>query len=75
MKEQAGFEPVVDCTTMQDGEAVPFEVADQVVPPPQRLSMPIQRLEPLSLRRLFGEPGRLAPARIPATGSVSTGER
>ncbi len=66
MKEQAGVEPGRGALASDPGGA-PFEVAGLVVPPQQRMAMPIQRLEAVPLLRLFGEPARLAPARIAAT--------
>lgn len=74
MKEQAGFAPGPDVSAEGGGPAsleVEFgpNAARTVVPAAQRLAMPVQQLEALSLRRLLGVPGRLAPARIAARPS------
>lgn len=73
MKEQAGVEPGPQAFVSQS-EVESFEVASLVVPPQQRLAMPVQRLEALSLSRLFGAPATLAPARI-AAPSAATDDR
>lgn len=69
MKQQAGDGPGLDAL-VSDASDAPFEVADLVVPPQQRMAMPVQRLEAVTLRRLFAEPARLAPARIAAGPSA-----
>lgn len=65
MKEQAGDRSGHD-TAVSDVRTGAFEVADLVVPPQQRMAMPVQRLEPVTLRRLLGEPGSIVPLRVAA---------
>ncbi|MEX2629289.1 MAG: hypothetical protein WD341_05060 [Tistlia sp.] len=60
MTQQAGSQPG-PVTVVPASPAVLFDAGDLVVPATQRLAMPVQRLEPAPLRRLFGEPERLAP--------------
>lgn len=69
MTEQAGFGPgpSVDAP---DAGFLPFE--GFVVPPTQRLAMPIQRLDAAPLRRLFGEPAQLAPARLSGSSTAAS---
>jgi hypothetical protein len=70
MTEQAGFGPGPSAYAPEAG-LLPFE--GFVVPPVQRLAMPVQRLEPAPLRRLFGEPARLAPAQASISSTASVG--
>lgn len=83
MKEQAGFGLVPGAVAAGDGVAVSDEMfegaaavdaAGWVVPPQQRLSMPVQRLEPPSLRRLAGAQPRLQPASV-ATSAPAAADR
>lgn len=72
MNEEVGVEPRPGEYPASAGGSV-LDLAAAVVPPQQRIAMPVQRLEPVSLGRLFGESGSLMPARIPYR--APTGER